>query len=374
GTHGRAAYILDDVSPLRGLDGEVLNERLHLFPVSDALQYRSRQTGASRFPGHGEFRGESRPTGAIITVVVNSDQVPHPDEWAERERQEAGRAGGAPVASGDEAEDGEADGPGTSVVLSVADESGSVIRTWEEEVHLGLNRVSWNLRRDGFKRPDTGQGEGEESEFRPSGIRVLPGSYTLTVTFGDHEEATAFSVLADPRETATPEDRSAKYDALVAAGAVRESVADALSLIYRIRADLEASLEAAERLYPVAEGDEAQDAEDGAEDDLEERAREIRRQLKEIEERLWVPDDTKGIVYSDDRVWNRLGYAMGSMQSSWDAPTGAQLAYLAEAERTASDVLRDLDNLYVGEVASFREAVRAAGLMLMPEEDTPVLP
>ena len=83
---------------------------------------------------------------------------------------------------------------------------------------------------------------------------------------------------------------------------------------------------------------------------------------------------TKGIVYSDDRVWNRLGYAMGSMESSWDAPTGAQLAYLAEAERTASDVLRDLDHLYAGEVASFRELVRAAGLMLMPEEDTPALP
>ena len=374
GTHGRAAFILDDVSPLRGLHGSVLNEQLHLFPVSDAVQYRSRQTGASRFPGHGEFRGESRPTGAIITVVVNSDQVPHPDEWTERERQEAARAGGAPVKSGDEAEDGEAEGAETSVVLSVADESGSVIRTWEEEVHLGLNRISWNLRRDGFKRPDTGQGEGEESDFRPSGIRVLPGSYTLTVTFGDHEESSTFMVLADPRETASPEDRSAKYDALVAAGAVRESVADALSLIYRIRADLKASLQAEERLYPVADGDEAQDAGENMEDGLEEQAREIRRRLEEIEERLWVPDDTKGIVYSDDRVWNRIGYAMGSMQSSWDAPTGAQLAYLAEAERTASAVLRDLDDLYVGEVALFREAVHAAGLMLMPEEDTPVLP
>jgi hypothetical protein len=110
------------------------------------------------------------------------------------------------------------------------------------------------------------------------------------------------------------------------------------------------------------------------EDGLEEQAREIRRQLEEIEERLWVPDDTKGIVYSDDRVWNRLGYAMGSMQSSWDAPTGAQLAYLAVAEGAASEALRDLDTLYAGEVASFREAVRAAGLVLMPEEHTPQLP
>ena len=91
-------------------------------------------------------------------------------------------------------------------------------------------------------------------------------------------------------------------------------------------------------------------------------------------ERLWVPEGTKGIVYSDDRVWNRLGYAMGSMQSSWDAPTGAQRAYLREAERTASEVLSELDDLYAGEVAAFRESVRAAGLTLMPQEDTPAIP
>jgi len=255
----------------------------------------------------------------------------------------------------------------------VADESGTTIRTWEEEVHLGLNRISWDLRRDGFKRPDTGQGEEGDSDFRPSGIRVLPGTYTLTVVFGDQEASSTFAVLADPRETSSPDDRRAKYDALLAAGETRETVADALSLIYRIRADLKASLDAADRVSGDAE---EQDGEDAAKDEegLEGRAREIRRQLKDIEERLWVPDDTKGIVYSDDRVWNRLGYAMGSMQSSWDAPTGAQLAYLAVAEEAAAEVLRDLDALYGGEVSSFREAVRAAGLVLMPEEDAPVLP
>jgi hypothetical protein len=181
-----------------------------------------------------------------------------------------------------------------------------------------------------------------------------------------------FEVLADPRESASAEDRIAKYEALLAAGAVRESVADAISLIYRLREDLKASLDAAKRASPdEAEGDPEGTQEDG---DLEEKAQEIRRRLKEIEERLWVPEGTKGIVYSDDRVWNRLGYAMGSMQSSWDVPTGAQLAYLREAELAASEVLLDLDSLYAGEIAAFRGAVRSAGLALMPQEDTPAIP
>lgn len=372
GTHGRAAYILDDISPLRELDGGVLTDSLHLFPVADAVQFRTRQTAASRFPGHGEFRGETRPSGALISVVVNGDDLPHPDEWMERERQEVARAERSVEASGG-AEPEETSDPGTSIELRIEDSGGEVIRTWEEDVHQGLNRVSWNLRRDGFKRPDTGQGEGDDSEFRPSGIRVLPGSYALTVTYGGRERSASFEVLADPRESASAEDRIAKYETLLAAGAVRESVADAISLIYRLREDLKASLDAAKR----ASADEAEGDDEGTQEedgDLEEKAQEIRRRLKEIEERLWVPEGTKGIVYSDDRVWNRLGYAMGSMQSSWDAPTGAQVAYLRGAELAASEVLLDLDGLYAGEVAAFREAVRAAGLALMPQEDTPAMP
>jgi photosystem II stability/assembly factor-like uncharacterized protein len=373
GTHGRAAFILDDISPLRGLDGETLREGLHLFPASDAVQYRSRQTGASRFPGHGEFRGESRQTGAIFSIVVSGEDLPHPDEWMERERQAAVRASLAQETSG-EGDEVEGDGAGSAVELTVADGQGEVVRTWEADVHQGLNRVSWNLRRDGFRRPETGTGEGPDSEFRPSGIRVLPGAYTVTVAYDGQERSESFSVLPDPRESAAASDRSAKYEALLAAGEVRESVADAISLIYRVRHDLDAALEAAERVSPDTADAGAEETEEGLVGDLKEQAGAIRKSLEEIEERLWVPEGTKGIVYSDDRVWNRLGYAMGSMQSSWDSPTAAQVAYLGEAERVASEVLLDLDSLYNGEVASFREVVRAAGLALMPEEKTPDIP
>ncbi|MDP2470291.1 MAG: hypothetical protein Q8W46_05485, partial [Candidatus Palauibacterales bacterium] len=36
-THGRAAYIVDDISPLRGLQPGTLEEALHLFPIPDAV-------------------------------------------------------------------------------------------------------------------------------------------------------------------------------------------------------------------------------------------------------------------------------------------------------------------------------------------------
>jgi photosystem II stability/assembly factor-like uncharacterized protein len=378
GTHGRAAYILDDISPLRQLEAATLERSLHLFPIPDAVQYRRRQTGASRFPGHGEFRGTSREIGALVTLVVNGDDLPHPDDLTERARKASERAR-RPQSPAEEVEDpAEESGSKASIEIRVEDEEGTTIRTWEEDVHLGLNRITWDLRRDGFRRPDTGSKEEEDLESRPSGILVLPGTYTLSVTFGDYEESSTITVMADAREEATPADRRQKYEALLAAGDLRESVADAITLIYRIRADVKAALEADGRASAAnAEAAEGEGAGAGNVDDeegLEAQARDINRALKAIEERIWVPEGTKGIVYSEDRLWNMIGYPMDSMQSSWAAPTAAQRAYIREAERVASEVLSDLNRLYAEEVASFRDTVRSAGLTLMPEEDTPELP
>ncbi|MFN2239546.1 MAG: WD40/YVTN/BNR-like repeat-containing protein, partial [Thermoanaerobaculia bacterium] len=51
GTHGRSAYVIDDVRPLRELTPELLRAPLHLFQPADAQQYRVGQTGSERFPG-----------------------------------------------------------------------------------------------------------------------------------------------------------------------------------------------------------------------------------------------------------------------------------------------------------------------------------
>ncbi|UCF20963.1 MAG: hypothetical protein JSU87_06090, partial [Gemmatimonadota bacterium] len=91
GTHGRAAFVLDDIRPLRSLTTGTLAEPIHLFAVPDAQQYRVKQTGASRFPGNGEFRGENRPYGALMTISLNVEGLPHPDEEVERQREDAER-------------------------------------------------------------------------------------------------------------------------------------------------------------------------------------------------------------------------------------------------------------------------------------------
>jgi hypothetical protein len=179
--------------------------------------------------------------------------------------------------------------------------------------------------------------------------------------------------VADPRETATAADRLEKYRTLLEAGKTREALADAISLIFRLRADLTDALQARSRtkdsLAVQATGENSE-----AGDGLVELADDIRRALKELEERIWVPEGTKGIVYSEDRAWNQINYALGSLQSSWDAPTPAQIAYVRDARAATREVLADLRTLYEGDVERFRASIRAANLELMPTEKLPELP
>jgi hypothetical protein len=56
------------------------------------------------------------------------------------------------------------------------------------------------------------------------------------------------------------------------------------------------------------------------------------------------------------------------MQSSWDAPTPAQLAYLERAEAQLRTVLADFNKLFAEDVAKYREEVRAKNVTLFGEE------
>ncbi|HEX6811266.1 MAG TPA: hypothetical protein VF384_06565, partial [Planctomycetota bacterium] len=86
-THGRSLYVLDDVTPLRTLTPELLQKKLHVFPVQSAIAWKTAQTPGSRFPGHDEFRGENRQRGAFVHVIVNAPELKHPDAKIEKQRQ-----------------------------------------------------------------------------------------------------------------------------------------------------------------------------------------------------------------------------------------------------------------------------------------------
>ncbi len=363
GTHGRGIFILDDIRPLRGLSQEILARPLHLFPIPDAQQYRSAQAASSRFPGDGEFRGEDRPYGALVTYSLNLPGLPHPDEEQERARKEAEALEAQPA--GEEEEAGPRRGPGgdkgPQVKVEIRDPEGQLIRTFEAPARLGVNRTSWNLRRDNFKRPQSG---GEVSFFEPRGPEVLPGTYTVTVRFGEHRAEGSVEVLADPRVAVSAEDRRANFEAQMAAGALQETATAAIERLRRTRGDVATVLGKLEK--PKDQGGDEEDADPQA--DLRKAAKALEEGLDGLERRLWQPPDTKGIP-AEDEPWDQILRVQRSLGLSWDAPNEAQRLNLAQAREALQTVVADLNRFYAEEAAAFRQQVREAGIELLPEED-----
>ena len=73
-THGRSAYILDDVGPLRALarDPALANRPLHVFDPPAAIRYHLWRRWMGRGSGDAMFIGENRPYGALVTYSIGS--------------------------------------------------------------------------------------------------------------------------------------------------------------------------------------------------------------------------------------------------------------------------------------------------------------
>ncbi len=68
GTFGRAAWVLDDIRPLRAIakNKDILKEKIHLFTPPTAYQAAYQQPTGSRFGGDALFNGENRGSGATF--------------------------------------------------------------------------------------------------------------------------------------------------------------------------------------------------------------------------------------------------------------------------------------------------------------------
>ncbi|MCH9650484.1 MAG: hypothetical protein K0U98_19780 [Deltaproteobacteria bacterium] len=387
GTHGRGVFILDDLHPFRSLGGQALEQPLHLFEIPAAQQYRIRQTGASRFPGHGEFRGQNQPYGARIHYSMNLPDLPHPDDQQERQRKEDERQRKSSAAKEPNTVPTDENLPESEVEelpkveIEVSDQENRVIRTFKAPARLGIQRAVWDLRSDPFERPPQDREEDDEDEG--TGPEVPPGTYTVTLSFGDFQESQEVEVLADPRFDIAAEDRLARWQALQRAGALRNLVVESIERIHEARADIDTILgkidrskkEAAlaEGESTVAEASTAEDTPASIHDTLQDSAKELQTQLTSLEKRLWNTPDTKGIP-ADTAVLSLLGRAQWFLESGWDAPTQTQLAYLERAETLLGEVLEEHNRLFSKGLVDFASQAEEAEIDLLPKRLPLALP
>jgi photosystem II stability/assembly factor-like uncharacterized protein len=182
-TEGRAFWILDDITPLEQLNGQVAKRDLYLFEPRNAY----RITGGGFSIPSGEM-GKNPPNGAILHYILGTT----PQESEE-------------------------------LKLEILDSSGSIVRSYSSKAKpqpqlpgaepgqggppplptkQGMNQYVWDLRSDPPVRVP-----GIMTEGPLLGYRVASGTYTARLTLNGKTATQTFEVVNDPRETQSEADQ-----------------------------------------------------------------------------------------------------------------------------------------------------------------------
>ena len=200
-THGRAFWILDDISALRQMTDEIKSAPAHLFQPSTAMRIRATTHGDTPLPPE-EPSGENPPPGAIFYYYLKSP------------------------AQGE-------------VKLDVLDAKGSVIRSYsskDQPFHpptppafpmywfkpeapistaAGMHRFVWDVR---YAAPPVAQPgysmftiAGGDVPREPAGPQALPGGYQVRLTVDGKTYTQPFKLTMDPRVKTTPQDLEKQF-------------------------------------------------------------------------------------------------------------------------------------------------------------------
>ncbi len=209
-THGRDAWILDDLGSIQQL-GSAASAGSTLFPPRVAYEYHYHSNDLGIYT---RFAGENPPKGAILDFYQSAPQKSAPS-------------------------------------LEVLDASGRVIRTvkgthkvkGKEEPYVpnkaGINRYVWDFTED---PPAKWLGAAREEYQGPkTGPAVVPGTYTVRLVLGGQSLQQSVVVKPDPRDDWTPAQYQAGFEYAQKYSAIYGKIDVALNNLDSIKKGLESA-------------------------------------------------------------------------------------------------------------------------------------
>lgn len=198
GTFGRAAWVLDDIRPLRAIANKnVTHNKLVLFSPPTAYQAARQQPTGSRFGADATYQGENRRSGAIISYFINKPKVDKKDKNAVKY---------------------------DSIKLEIFDGERQ-IRTlkFKAPKENGIHKTTWYLREKGVDRASR---RIRKSTRESGGVSVKPGTYKLKMTFGNEVSEQTIKVEFDPRLEISDTAINQKYAASKELESYQEKIAN----------------------------------------------------------------------------------------------------------------------------------------------------
>jgi photosystem II stability/assembly factor-like uncharacterized protein len=300
-THGRGIWIVDDITPLRALTPDVLQQDIAFVGSNQVVQ--SLEAGGGWSNGDAVFTGENPPGDAVITYYQKRRHI-----------------------FGD-------------LKIDVADANGKTIGTIPSSKRRGLNRVSWAMRVPPPQVPPAAT-----AAFAASvGPRVLPGTYDVNVTKDRNVFTSKLELLQDPRATHSMDDRRAQF-----------------ALVNQLHAQLSDMTRAVERINSVRLALDDRATKLGS-DALAKKLRTASSSVDGIRRRV-VATKEGGMITGEERLREFLADLYGSVNGYAGRPSQAQTERADALARELADVVRDFDAWSAKELPAINAALKKKGL------------
>jgi len=199
-TFGRGFYILDDYTPLRGLDSQTLNKEGHIFPVKDAwifVEWSPLGTLGSRdkgFQGEMYYTAKNPPLGATFTYYMKESiqTLKGKREKDEKEAIKNKKPVYYPTYEQMQAEEAEET---PYLLFTILDEEGQMVRQLRASATAGLHRITWDLRYPAIN--PTNLRDASPTSSGPASTYAMPGNYQvfLSKTVNGEETKLTDSVM-----------------------------------------------------------------------------------------------------------------------------------------------------------------------------------
>jgi photosystem II stability/assembly factor-like uncharacterized protein len=277
-THGRAFYVMDNITPLREMTNEVETADTHLFTPAPAIRGRGLTLdywlkSAPQGPITIEI---SDASGKVIRTFTGRGAAPGAEETA-------GGGGGGRGRGGEGGFGGGAAAP---------------------SVNAGMNRFTWDLRTD----PPSTVPNAVYWGGRASGVAVSTGAYNVKLTAGDKSFTAKVDVKTDPRFHVSQEDLDKQFEFATRINSRISAGHDAINQIRSLRTQIDSL----RQRLPSAEYKPVLDAADA-----------LNKKMTTVEEEMIQTKSTSNedALNFPIRVVNQLVDLFGTVESADAAPT-----------------------------------------------------
>lgn len=317
GTFGRAAWVIDNIRPLRELartSGKVAQNEVTVFQPTTAVLAEYKQPPGIRFDADAMFEGANRPFGAEITYSV--------------------KTGSNKLAKADSTK------KGTKAKIEIL-EGNEVIRTLKQVPETGMNRIVWELDYKGLPNPNARQ---RPDADEPGGLQVLPGTYKVRVSYNGAVDSTQVKVVFDPRINVSMEHLKARLAKQREVESLREVMNEAIKQLN----DSKETLDILAKQWPKS-----------GVDSLKKTAKSLSDSLTTLRELFLPKEDVQGIFRSQDIISAKVGAPNRYLGSAIDGISETHEILIREAKKALDSGLERVNLFFTRTWKPFEEQVKA---------------